>query len=93
MFSLAAGMSVPLLLVGASAGALLPRAGGWMDEVKRFFGLLLLGVALWTFGSVLPAVLTLALWGSLTICAAVLLVFRTAMVTRRAGPGASGGVS
>ena len=74
LFSLAAGMSVPLLLIGASAGALLPRAGGWMDEVKRFFGLLLLGVALWTLGSVLPAVLTLALWGSLTICAAVLLV-------------------
>jgi thiol:disulfide interchange protein DsbD len=74
LFSLAAGMSVPLLLVGASAGALLPRAGGWMDEVKRFFGLLLLGVALWTLGSVVPAVLTLALWGALTICAAVLLV-------------------
>ena len=74
LFSLAAGMSVPLLLVGASAGALLPRAGGWMDEVKRFFGLLLLGVALWTLSSVLPAVLTLALWGALTICAAVLLV-------------------
>ena len=74
LFSLAAGMSVPLLLVGASAGALLPRAGGWMDEVKRFFGLLLLGVALWTLGAVLPAVLTLALWGALTICAAVLLV-------------------
>ena len=74
LFSLAAGMSVPLLLVGASAGALLPRAGGWMDEVKRFFGLLLLGVALWTLSSVLPGVLTLALWGALTICAAVLLV-------------------
>ncbi len=74
LFSLAAGMSVPLLLVGASAGALLPRAGGWMEEVKRLFGLLLLGVALWTLGSVLPAVLTLALWGALTICAAVMLV-------------------
>ena len=74
LFSLAAGMSVPLLLVGASAGALLPRAGVWMDEVKRLFGLLLLGVALWTLGSVLSAVLTLALWGALTICAAVLLV-------------------
>ena len=74
LFSLAAGMSIPLLLVGASAGALLPRAGGWMDEVKRFFGLLLLGVALWTVDSVLPGALALALWGALTICAAVLLV-------------------
>ena len=74
LFSLAAGMSVPLLLMGASAGALLPRAGGWMDEVKRFFGLLLLGVALWTVQSVLPASLVLALWGALAIGAAVMLV-------------------
>ncbi|CAN5343857.1 protein-disulfide reductase DsbD [soil metagenome] len=74
LFSLAAGMSVPLLLIGASAGALLPRAGGWMDEVKRVFGLLLLGVALWTLQSVLPATLALALWGALLITAAVLLV-------------------
>ena len=74
LFSLAAGMSVPLLLIGASAGALLPRAGGWMNEVKRVFGLLLLGVALWTLQSVLPASLALALWGALLITAAVLLV-------------------
>jgi thiol:disulfide interchange protein DsbD len=73
LFSLAAGMSVPLLLMGASAGALLPRAGAWMDEVKRLFGLLLLGVALWTVQSVLPAPLSLALWGALAILAAVLL--------------------
>jgi len=72
LFALAAGMSVPLLLMGASAGALLPRAGGWMDEVKRFFGILLLGVALWTVQSVLPASLVLALWGALAIGAAVM---------------------
>lgn len=74
LFSLAAGMSVPLLLVGASAGALLPRAGPWMEEVKRVFGLLLLGVALWTVQSVLPAPLALAGWGVLAIGAAVLIV-------------------
>jgi len=74
LFSLAAGMSVPLLLVGASAGAVLPRAGAWMNEIKRLFGLLLLGVALWTVQSILPAALTLALWGALLISAAVMLV-------------------
>ncbi len=73
LFSLAAGMSVPLLLVGASAGALLPRAGAWMDEVKRAFGILLLGVALYTVQTVLPASLVLALWGVLAFIAAVLL--------------------
>jgi thiol:disulfide interchange protein DsbD len=74
LFSLAAGMSVPLLLVGASAGAWLPRAGAWMDEVKRFFGVLLLGVALYIVQTVLPAGLVLALWGALAIGAAVLLI-------------------
>ncbi|HKW82777.1 MAG TPA: protein-disulfide reductase DsbD [Burkholderiaceae bacterium] len=74
LFSLAAGMSVPLLLVGASAGGLLPRAGAWMDEVKRFFGLLLLGVALYTVQPVWPTALVLALWGALLLATAVLLV-------------------
>jgi thioredoxin:protein disulfide reductase len=46
LFSLALGMGVPLLLVGVSAGALLPRAGGWMEAVKRFFG-----VACWRWRS------------------------------------------
>ncbi|MEP7298971.1 MAG: protein-disulfide reductase DsbD [Burkholderiales bacterium] len=77
LFSLAAGMSVPLLLVGASAGAILPRTGPWMNEVKRFFGLLLLGVALWTVQSLLLATVALALWGVLLISAAVLLVSQT----------------
>ena len=30
LFSMAVGMSVPLLLTGLSAGSLLPRAGAWM---------------------------------------------------------------
>jgi thiol:disulfide interchange protein DsbD len=76
LFSLAAGMSVPLLLVGASAGALLPRAGAWMVEVKAAFGVLLLGVALWTVQPILPGPLALALWGLLALGAAGLLVVR-----------------
>lgn len=72
LFSLAAGMSVPLMLMGASAGSLLPRAGVWMDEVKRLFGLMLLGVALWTIQPVIPAPLSLALWGVLAISGAVM---------------------
>jgi thiol:disulfide interchange protein DsbD len=73
LFALAAGMSVPLLLLGASAGSVLPRAGAWMEGVKRFFGLLLLGVALWMIQPLLPATLVLAGWGALLIAAALLL--------------------
>src|SRR5437763_1834441 len=85
LFSLAAGMSVPLLLVGASAGALLPRAGAWMVEVKAAFGVLLLGVALWTVQPILPGPLALALWGLLALAAAATLVLRA----RAALPAAS----
>jgi len=67
LFTLAMGMSVPLLLVGASAGALLPRAGAWMEQVKHVFGLLLIAVAIYTVQPVLPAVLAMACWGVLLI--------------------------
>ena len=73
LFSLAAGMSVPLLLVGASAGALLPRAGAWMESVKRFFGVLLLGVAWWILSPVLPGPVGVAGWGVLMLVAATSL--------------------
>ncbi|UGQ46909.1 protein-disulfide reductase DsbD [Massilia endophytica] len=73
LFSMAAGMSVPLLLTGLSAGALLPRAGGWMNGVKKVFGLLLLAVAVWMISPVLPVVVAMVLWGGLAILCAVFL--------------------
>ena len=62
LFAMAVGMSVPLLLVGVSAGTLLPRAGAWMDAVKRFFGVLLLGVAWWLVSPVLPGAVQMLGW-------------------------------
>jgi thiol:disulfide interchange protein DsbD len=62
LFSMALGMSVPLILVGISAGALLPRAGAWMGTVKKFFGVLLLAMAWWLVAPVLPAVVQMAGW-------------------------------
>ncbi|MES2323711.1 MAG: protein-disulfide reductase DsbD [Pseudomonadota bacterium] len=62
LFSLATGMSIPLLLVGVSAGSLLPRAGAWMNDVKKFFGVLLLAMALWLVSPVLPAVVQMLGW-------------------------------
>ena len=59
------GMGVPLLVVGASAGQLLPRVGPWMDAVKAVFGVMLLGVAVWMIGRLLPGQVTLALWAVL----------------------------
>ena len=54
LFAMAAGMSVPLVLVGVSAGSLLPRAGSWMVWVKRGFGVMLLALAAWMALPLLP---------------------------------------
>lgn len=76
LFSMAIGMSVPLLLTGASAGALLPKAGAWMTGVKYFFGLMLMATAIWMLQSVMPSSAWLATWGAwLITCAIFLKVF------------------
>ena len=73
LFALAMGMSVPLLLVGLSAGSLLPRAGAWMERVKSLFGVLLLAVAIWMVAPVIPDWAGMALWGALCIGCAVFM--------------------
>ena len=47
LFAMALGMGIPLLAIGVSGGALLPKAGRWMNVVKKFFGVLLLAVGAW----------------------------------------------
>lgn len=73
LLAMALGMGVPLLLVGVGAGNLLPRAGKWMEATKRFFGFLLLGVAIWMVTPVLPAWVVMLAWAALLIVAAVYL--------------------
>ena len=58
LFALAIGMGVPLLLIGASAGSLLPKAGGWMKVVRNLFGVLMLAMAVYIAWPVLPATVT-----------------------------------
>ncbi|HJU70706.1 MAG TPA: protein-disulfide reductase DsbD [Paucimonas sp.] len=67
LFAMAVGMSIPLLLVGVSAGALLPRAGVWMEAVKQFFGVLMLGLALWMVSPIIPAVVQMWGWAALGV--------------------------
>lgn len=73
LFAMALGMSVPLLLVGVSAGSLLPRAGAWMERVKQVFGMMLLGVAIWMVSPVLPGAVHMLLWAAWLLTAAALL--------------------
>jgi thiol:disulfide interchange protein DsbD len=73
LFVLALGMGVPLLLVGLSAGALLPKAGGWMNAVKYFFGVMMLAIAIYLISPVIPAWIGMLLWAALLIGSAIYL--------------------
>lgn len=71
LFTLSIGMGIPLLIIGTSAGQLLPRAGAWMESVKAIFGVMLLGVALTLLERILPEMLIMFLWAALIIISAV----------------------
>ena len=73
LFSMAIGMGAPLVLVGVSEGALLPKSGHWMKSVKHFFGALLLAVAIWIIAPVITVAVQMLLWSVLLIGSGVFL--------------------
>ena len=73
LFAMSMGMGTPLLLIGASAGKLIPKAGPWMEKIKAVFGVLLLAVAIYLLERVVAPSVALALWGALAVVSAVYL--------------------
>ncbi len=73
LFAMSMGMGVPLIIVGTTAGKFMPKPGEWMDSVKAFFGVLLLGVAVWMMSRILPDPVTMLLWSVLLVFVAVSL--------------------
>ncbi|MCC6610421.1 MAG: protein-disulfide reductase DsbD [Burkholderiales bacterium] len=73
LFAMSIGMGVPLVAVGVTEGALLPRSGHWMKSVKKFFGFLMLGVAIWIVAPIIPVVAQMLLWAALLIIGAMYL--------------------
>src|SRR6202000_2703145 len=61
LYATGLGMGVPLLIVGASAGSLLPRVGPWMDTVKQAFGLLFIALAIYFLEPLISASFTMLL--------------------------------
>ena len=74
LFAMGLGMGVPLLLVGTLGTRLLPRPGDWMNRVKALFGFILLGTGIFFVARVLPAALTLGLWGAWLLAIALSLL-------------------
>jgi len=77
LFAMSIGMGTPLLVVGASAGRLLPRAGPWMDLVKKLFGVMMLAVAAWMLARIVPERVALSLWAVPALILAWLLWSQT----------------
>jgi thiol:disulfide interchange protein DsbD len=73
LFVLAIGMGTPLLLIGASAGKILPKAGPWMNAIKAGFGVVMIGMAIWMLGRIVPGTVTLLLWALLVFMSGVFL--------------------
>ncbi len=71
LFALGLGMGAPLLLLGASAGKLLPKAGDWMNATKAVFGVVMLAMAVWMLSRVIPATVTMLLWAMLLVLPAI----------------------
>jgi thiol:disulfide interchange protein DsbD len=77
LFAMSIGMGTPLLVVGASAGRLLPRAGPWMELVKKLFGVMMLAVAAWMLARIVPERVVLSLWAVPALILAWLLWSQT----------------
>ncbi len=73
LFIMSIGMGVPLFLVGIGAGKFMPKPGGWMQNVSKVFGVVMLGVAIYLLSRVIPDMLTMLLWAFLLIGSAVYL--------------------
>ncbi len=73
LFAMAIGMGLPLLVIGSSAGVLLPKAGAWMESVKRFFGVMMLALAIWIIQPLIPISVQMLLWAALLIFSGIYL--------------------
>ena len=71
LFTMGLGMGVPLLLIGASSGKILPRPGAWMDKIKTLFGFIMLIMAVWLSARVLGTMAELLLYGVIGVFASV----------------------
>ena len=83
LFVLSLGMGTPLLLIGTSAGKWLPKSGNWMNTIKAFFGVVLIGIAIYLMARILPMGLTMTLWACLLIFSGIYAGALTHAVTHK----------
>ncbi|NPA28362.1 MAG: protein-disulfide reductase DsbD [Epsilonproteobacteria bacterium] len=82
LFVMGIGAGVPLLLVGLGANKLVPKPGGWMENVSRVFGVLMLLMALYIARGVISDSLFMFLFSTTLIGTALYFgVFDNAKVS------------
>ena len=79
LFSMSIGMGIPLLIVGATQGKLLPKTGSWMNTVKNIFGFMMLAMAIWTLSRILNKQLIMTLWSILIFSMGALMLGLTSL--------------
>lgn len=86
-FVLAVGLGLPYLFLALFSGKIksLPRSGEWMEGVKHVFGFVMLGMALYFLGPVLPAPFDTASLPVFGIAASLIL-----LLADRTGNGVKG---
>ncbi len=73
LFVMGVAMGSPLLILGASAGSLLPKAGQWLNSTKAIFGVIMLAISVWMLDRILPPSVTMLLSATLLIIPAIYL--------------------
>ncbi|ASQ45274.1 protein-disulfide reductase DsbD [Legionella clemsonensis] len=82
LFVMALGMGIPLMVVGAGQGALLPKTGPWMLKIKQLFGVIMLAMAIWMLGRLLPETWVKLLWATLLMITSISLGSLRTQVTK-----------
>ena len=77
LFALGIGKGIPLIIASTIGGTILPRAGAWMENVKRIFGFAFIGSAIWMAAPLLPIGIDLLLWAILSLAVAAFLLSET----------------
>jgi len=75
-------MGIPLLIVGATQGKLLPKTGSWMNTVKNIFGFMMLALAIWTLSRILNKQLIMTLWSILIFSMGAFMMGLTSLKTQ-----------
>ena len=73
LFAMGLGMGVPLIIICGWGVNTLPKAGAWMENVKRVFGFAMIAVALYLLDRILYPLFSLILWALLFSVAPVML--------------------